>query len=161
MVHLLVFRSDAYNDSTTHHHHGRPLCLFNPASWRTRSPGSRSSVGRQSVRIQSGVRIERVCHHPAPGSDRWFARIRVNQCVFNIKGSEADHPMKSIEHFQERLAQAEAFRKKRGRPFITISYAQSVNGSIALNTSLQNRYYASMQRGPLSCHLIEKRGDVH
>jgi 3,4-dihydroxy 2-butanone 4-phosphate synthase/GTP cyclohydrolase II len=32
---------------------------------------------------------------------------------------------------QERLARASSFRRKRGRPFITVSYAQSIDGSIA------------------------------
>ena len=39
--------------------------------------------------------------------------------------------MNNIERCQERLTQAETFRHKTGRPFILISYAQSVNGSIA------------------------------
>lgn len=39
--------------------------------------------------------------------------------------------MAAIEQFRERLTQVENFRQRMKRPFITISYAQSVNGIIA------------------------------
>jgi GTP cyclohydrolase II len=40
-------------------------------------------------------------------------------------------PIDSIERLESCLAGAEAFRIKNSRPFITVSYAQSVDGSIA------------------------------
>jgi riboflavin-specific deaminase-like protein len=40
-------------------------------------------------------------------------------------------PIDSIERLESCLAGAEAFRIKNNRPFITVSYAQSVDGSIA------------------------------
>ena len=40
-------------------------------------------------------------------------------------------PIESIEDLKAFLLDAEAFRRKNNRPFITISYAQSVDGSIA------------------------------
>jgi GTP cyclohydrolase II len=40
-------------------------------------------------------------------------------------------PIDSIEMLESCLAGAEAFRIKNNRPFITVSYAQSVDGSIA------------------------------
>ncbi len=54
--------------------------------------------------------------------------------------SPADHHrLPALPALQERLAQAERFRRQRGRPFITVSYAQSIDGSIA-----------SCQRQPLA-----------
>lgn len=38
---------------------------------------------------------------------------------------------KSIEDFKTAIAEARQFREKSGRPYITISYAQSLDGSIA------------------------------
>jgi 3,4-dihydroxy 2-butanone 4-phosphate synthase/GTP cyclohydrolase II len=37
----------------------------------------------------------------------------------------------ALEAFARRLAAARRFRQRRGRPFVTISYAQSIDGSIA------------------------------
>jgi 3,4-dihydroxy 2-butanone 4-phosphate synthase/GTP cyclohydrolase II len=49
------------------------------------------------------------------------------------------HPDPPLLALQERLAQTRRFRRERGRPFITVSYAQSIDGSIA-----------SRQRQPLA-----------
>jgi len=40
-------------------------------------------------------------------------------------------PIDSIERLQSCIAEAEDFRIKNNRPFVTVSYAQSVDGSIA------------------------------
>lgn len=40
-------------------------------------------------------------------------------------------PIQSLEYFKEQISRAADFRIKRKRPFIVISYAQSVDGSIA------------------------------
>lgn len=42
-----------------------------------------------------------------------------------------NYPPQSIEDFKTLVAQARKFRQKNGRPYITISYAQSLDGSIA------------------------------
>ncbi len=42
--------------------------------------------------------------------------------------------MTNLERFLKRLEGAEEFRKREGRPFITVTYAQGVDGSIALNS---------------------------
>ena len=39
--------------------------------------------------------------------------------------------IKSIENFKAAIKQARKFRLQNGRPFLTISYAQSVDGSIS------------------------------
>jgi GTP cyclohydrolase II len=41
------------------------------------------------------------------------------------------HPPQSIEDFKTLIDQAREFRQKTGRPYITVSYAQSLDGSIA------------------------------
>lgn len=61
----------------------------------------------------------------------------VGECLYGFNKHREDGQMKNIEHFQENLAGAEAFRMNLKRPFITISYAQSLNGSIALSTKEQ------------------------
>ena len=40
-------------------------------------------------------------------------------------------PIRSLEYLKEQLSQAADFRKQRKRPFIIVSYAQSLDGSIA------------------------------
>ncbi|MGB9438275.1 MAG: RibD family protein [Desulfobacterales bacterium] len=45
-------------------------------------------------------------------------------------------PIESIEDFKACLTRAEAFRATHKRPFITVSYAQSVDGSIASRNRL-------------------------
>jgi len=55
----------------------------------------------------------------------------VGEYLYGLNTQREDDHMKNIEQFQERLAQAKTFRMNLNRPFIAISYAQSVNGSIA------------------------------
>jgi 3,4-dihydroxy 2-butanone 4-phosphate synthase/GTP cyclohydrolase II len=49
----------------------------------------------------------------------------------------SQEPIKSIDDLKIRLSKAKAFRIQNNRPFITISYAQSVDGSIASKTREQ------------------------
>jgi GTP cyclohydrolase II len=60
-------------------------------------------------------------------------------------------PIDSIERLESCLAGAEAFRIKNNRPFITVSYAQSVDGSIAT----RSRQPIGLS-GPESAHLTHQ-----
>lgn len=49
----------------------------------------------------------------------------------NADLAKADGPSAALAAFERRLAAARRFRQRQGRPFVTISYAQSIDGSIA------------------------------
>jgi riboflavin-specific deaminase-like protein len=49
----------------------------------------------------------------------------------NIADNFLEVRIQSIEDFKDQLKHAEAFRMRHKRPFITVSYAQSIDGSIA------------------------------
>ncbi|MBW2432365.1 MAG: RibD family protein [Deltaproteobacteria bacterium] len=61
---------------------------------------------------------------PSPGS-------KISVKAGNIAENDADTRIQSIEDLTQQLRYAARFRAKYGRPFITISYAQSIDGSIA------------------------------
>lgn len=62
----------------------------------------------------------------ADASDNSDMGMRVN-----IAADRAAAAIQSIRDLEAQLRYAEAFRKRNGRPFIAVSYAQSIDGSIA------------------------------
>ena len=71
-----------------------------------------------------------------------------------------DHPksIRTLEDLREQLAQAPAFRTDRGRPFVVLSYAQSVDGSIATRNREQLRL--SGHRSMVVTHRIRAACDA-
>jgi riboflavin-specific deaminase-like protein len=61
-------------------------------------------------------------------------------------------PPKSIDDFKSLIEQAREFRQKNGRPYITISYAQSLDGSIA--TLNKNQLQLSGRESMLLTHRL-------
>ena len=51
--------------------------------------------------------------------------------------SHAPEPLLLLKQVQQHLAQADSFRRQRHRPYVTLSYAQTVDGSIAIQSGRQ------------------------
>jgi 3,4-dihydroxy 2-butanone 4-phosphate synthase/GTP cyclohydrolase II len=59
---------------------------------------------------------------------------------------------KNLQNLQEALGKAEKFRKENSRPFITVSYAQSVDGSIA--SRRKEQMFLSGQESLVLTHVL-------
>jgi 3,4-dihydroxy 2-butanone 4-phosphate synthase/GTP cyclohydrolase II len=64
----------------------------------------------------------------------------------------------SIEDLKTSLSEADRFRARHGRPFVTVSYAQSVDGSIAMGNRLPIQL--SGQKAAVLTHQIRAASDA-
>lgn len=76
----------------------------------------------------------------------------INLSDLYLATNESKSRIKSLAYLQSRLSEGKTFLREKGRPFITVSYAQSVDGSIA-SSSKKQMILSGQQSLTLTHHL--------